>query len=99
MATSRISAARVRSRVLVVPLAVVAVLAVVVYGLGGMSWLTSPTIWGVTLFVAVALLVAARAREHLSRNLLLGLPIVIGGAVAIRLGAWDYLPWLTSPAL
>lgn len=26
-------------------------------------------------------------------------PAFLGGALAILLGAWDYLPWLTSPAL
>jgi hypothetical protein len=40
-----------------------------------------------------------RARTYLSRTILLGGPIWIGGAAAIGLGAWDYLPWLTSPAL
>ena len=91
--------ARGHLRVLVLSLATAAVVAIVACTLGGGSWLTSPTIWGTTLFVALVLLVGARARRHLSRNALLGLPIVIGGSAAIALGAWDYLPWLMSPAL
>ena len=34
-----------------------------------------------------------------ARSILLGLPVVMGGAAAIAFGAWDYLPWLMSPAL
>lgn len=98
MATSLVQAART-GRIFALPLAAAVVVAFLAYALGGLSWLTSPTIWGATLFVALVLLVAARARRHLSRNILLGLPIVIGGVVAIGLGAWDYAPWLTSPAL
>lgn len=29
----------------------------------------------------------------------LALPLVAGGWLALLLGAWDYLPWLTSPAV
>jgi hypothetical protein len=98
MATGRVQVAR-RGRILALPLAAAVIVAFLAYALGGMSWLTSPTIWGATLFVALILLVAARARRHLSRIVLLAAPIVIGGAAAIGLGAWDYVPWLTSPAL
>ncbi len=59
----------------------------------------SPAFWGVALFLGVGLLVAARVRRHLSRTVLLGAPVVLGGAAAIALGASDYVPWLTSPAL
>lgn len=98
MATSRVQGAKA-GRILALPLAAAAVVAFLAYALGGMSWLTAPTIWGATLFVALVLLVAARARRHLWRYLLLDLPIWIGGAAALGLGAWDYAPWLTSPAL
>jgi hypothetical protein len=98
MATGRVQVAR-RGRILALPLAAAVIVAFLAYALGGMSWLTSPTIWGATLFVALVLLVAARARRHLSRIVLLAAPIVIGGAAAIGLGAWDYVSWLTSPAL
>jgi hypothetical protein len=98
MATGRVRVAR-RGRILALPLAAAVIVAFLAYALGGMSWLTSPTIWGATLFVALVLLVAARARRHLSRIVLLAAPIVIGGAASIGLGAWDYVPWLTSPAL
>lgn len=67
--------------------------------LGGGSWLESPLIWSILLVVAVALLMAARVRHHLGRSLLLGLPVLAGGSAAIAAGAWDYLPWLTSPWL
>ena len=29
----------------------------------------------------------------------LALPLVVGGWLALLFGAWDYLPWLTSPAV
>ncbi len=98
MVTSRVPVAGA-GRILALPLAAAVGVAFLAYALGGMSWLTSLTIWGATLFVALVLLVAARTRRHLSRSILLGLPILIGGATAIALGAWDYVPWLTSPAL
>lgn len=99
MATSRFDATHRHRRAVLVSLALAGVVAISALALGGMSYLASPTIWGTTLFVALALFVAARARRHLSRNLLLGLPIVVGGSAAMFFGAWDYLPWATSPAL
>ncbi len=37
--------------------------------------------------------------RRIARDILLSLPVAIGGIVAIVAGAWDYIPWLTSPAL
>lgn len=37
--------------------------------------------------------------SRIARNVLLGLPVVIGGVMAVVLGAWDYMPWLSSPAV
>ena len=97
MAPNR-SPAAAAGRALAVLLAAAAIVAIVAVAVGGLPWLESPTIWGVALFVAAVVLVADRVRRHPSRNILLGLPVVIGGALAIALGAQDYLPWFTSPA-
>ncbi len=35
----------------------------------------------------------------IGRTLLIGLPAIVGGIAAIVLGAYDYVPWLMSPAL
>lgn len=77
--------------VLAVELIVVCVVALV----GG----ASPVLWAVLIFLGVGIVVAARVRAHPSRTVLLAGPVVLGGAAAIALGASDYLPWLTSPAL
>ena len=98
MAVSQSPAVRA-GRVLAVGLGVSVAVAVAADAAGGAPVLLSPTIWGVTLVAALILLVIARTRGHSTRSILLGLPIVIGGAAAIALGAWDYIPWLTSPAV
>ncbi len=77
----------------------IAVFASVAYLAGGEAWLLSPAIWGTLAVVTAVAATIVRARRHPVANLLLGLPIVAGGSIAIVAGAWDYLPWLTSPWL
>jgi len=77
----------------------IACVAIVAYLAGGTPWLSSPAIWGSAAVVIVLVAVIARSRRHLANNLLLGIPIVAGGSIAIMMGAWDYIPWLTSPWL
>lgn len=83
---------------IIVAWATVAALVVLLWALGGPSWVSSPASWGVIAFAALVLLVAEHARQR-PRQLLLGLPTVVGGAAAVALGAWDYVPWATSPVL
>jgi hypothetical protein len=78
--------------------ATAALVGAIVFVLGGESYLTSPAIWGTVAWVAVILVVAGLAR-HRPLRLLVALPVVVGGALAVVAGAWDYLPWLTSPLL
>jgi hypothetical protein len=80
------------------PAVAAAVLSLAFSALGGGSWLSSPAIWGAVAFAAVVLLVVTLVWRRPLR-LLVALPVVIGGALAVVAGAWDYVPWLTSPLL
>ena len=86
-------------RPVAVGLVVALVVAVSADAGGGPSWLLSPAIWGLVLICALIILVVAQVKGHLVRSTMLGLPILIGGTAAIAMGAWDYVPWMTSPAV
>jgi hypothetical protein len=83
-------------RAIAAALATVVTVGAVAFLLGGGSYLASAAIWGGLALAALALLVIGLARRRPLR-LLVALPIVIGGASAVAAGAWDYVPWLTSP--
>lgn len=73
------------------------VAALTFYVLGGEAWVLEPGPWiglGTLAAVLLTLRWVVRSRRE---TIVIAVPTFIAGGLAIAAGAWDYVPWATSP--